>query len=90
MSVGSNDYVGRFVKTEKIGEGTYGKVYKAQDRHSGEVVALKRLRWTTRACLRWCCARYPFETAQPQKCCVFARRLILDTIAQPCLYLAFE
>lgn len=33
-----------FQKIEKIGEGTYGVVYKACDRLSGEVVALKKIR----------------------------------------------
>jgi serine/threonine protein kinase len=34
----------RFTKFEKLGEGTYGIVYKAQDRRTGEVIALKRIR----------------------------------------------
>jgi serine/threonine protein kinase len=33
-----------FTKTELIGEGTYGKVYRAEDSRSGEVVALKKVR----------------------------------------------
>eukprot|EP00041_Stephanoeca_diplocostata_P007384 m.104457 g.104457 ORF g.104457 m.104457 type:complete len:312 (+) comp16849_c0_seq2:144-1079(+) len=34
----------RYLKIDKLGEGTYGVVYKAQDRESGEIVALKRIR----------------------------------------------
>jgi cyclin-dependent kinase len=34
----------RYQKMEKIGEGTYGVVYKAKDRVTGEIVALKRIR----------------------------------------------
>ena len=34
----------RYMKLEKIGEGTYGIVYKAKDRVTGEVVALKKIR----------------------------------------------
>ena len=34
----------RFRKLEKVGEGTYGVVYKAKDALTGEVVALKRIR----------------------------------------------
>ena len=33
-----------FEKVEKIGEGTYGVVYKARDRRDDSVVALKRIR----------------------------------------------
>ncbi|XP_071942710.1 cyclin-dependent kinase 2-like isoform X1 [Antedon mediterranea] len=36
-----------FQKIEKIGEGTYGVVYKARDKISGEVVALKKIRLDT-------------------------------------------
>ena len=34
----------QYQKVEKIGEGTYGVVYKAKDRRTGEFVALKKIR----------------------------------------------
>jgi serine/threonine protein kinase len=34
----------RYQNLEKIGEGTYGKVYKAKDRQTGAIVALKKIR----------------------------------------------
>ena len=34
----------KYSKISKLGEGTYGVVYKAQNRENGEVVALKRIR----------------------------------------------
>lgn len=36
-----------FQKVEKIGEGTYGVVYKAKNKSTGEVVALKKIRLDT-------------------------------------------
>ena len=33
----------KYQKIEKIGEGTYGVVYKARNRVSGELVALKKI-----------------------------------------------
>lgn len=40
MSGNIHDYE----KLEKIGSGTYGKVYKAKTRRTGEIVALKKIR----------------------------------------------
>ena len=37
------DPVTAFEKIKRIGEGTYGVVYKARDRRTGEVVALKQV-----------------------------------------------
>jgi len=34
----------RYSKIEKVGEGTYGVVYKARDSVTGQVVALKKIR----------------------------------------------
>ncbi|CAM8966918.1 unnamed protein product [Rhodiola kirilowii] len=34
----------KYEKLEKVGEGTYGKVYKAKDKNSGQLVALKKTR----------------------------------------------
>lgn len=34
----------KYEKLEKVGEGTYGKVYKAKDKVTGQLVALKKTR----------------------------------------------
>jgi cyclin-dependent kinase len=34
----------RYQKMDKVGEGTYGVVYKAKDRVTGEIIALKKIR----------------------------------------------
>ena len=41
---GATRSVGQFEKLAKVGEGTYGSVYKARDRQSGSVVALKQVK----------------------------------------------
>ncbi len=40
--------VDQYQKLEKIGEGTYGKVYKAKDKNTGKLVALKKTRLEVR------------------------------------------
>lgn len=40
----SDSTMERYHKIEKVGEGTYGVVYKAKDRVTGEIVALKKIR----------------------------------------------
>ena len=41
------DGMDNFQKIEKIGEGTYGVVYKAKDKTTGKEVALKKIRLET-------------------------------------------
>lgn len=41
---GSTDLYAKYKKMEKIGEGTYGEVFKASCKTSGELVALKRIK----------------------------------------------
>ena len=41
----------QYEKLEKIGEGTYGKVYKAVDKTNGRLVALKKTRLEVRPCV---------------------------------------
>lgn len=44
MSIKANKFVSDYEKIEKIGEGTYGVVYKARNKHTGKLVALKKIR----------------------------------------------
>ncbi|KAJ2311924.1 Cell division protein kinase 1, partial [Coemansia sp. RSA 2704] len=34
----------RYLKLDKVGEGTYGVVYKARDLQDGKIVAMKKIR----------------------------------------------
>lgn len=40
----SSQFLQRYKKLEKIGEGTYGVVFKAQDTQNGSIIALKKIR----------------------------------------------
>lgn len=40
----SRFHVLQYEKVEKIGEGTYGVVYRARDRITGQIIALKKIR----------------------------------------------
>lgn len=39
-----NNEIERYQRTDKIGEGTYGIVYKAIDKQTNDIVALKKIR----------------------------------------------
>ena len=41
----NNDKLARYERMDRIGEGTYGVVYKAKDLEKGDVVAMKRIRF---------------------------------------------
>ena len=43
-AAGACRVVSSFSKLDKLGEGTYGSVYRARDRDSGDIVALKRVK----------------------------------------------
>ena len=42
--VTADDGMSRYKKLEKLGEGTYGLVYKAEDLHTGKYVAIKKIK----------------------------------------------
>ena len=42
--VDPNKKLQKYIKLSKIGEGTYGVVYKAKDRETGDILALKKIR----------------------------------------------
>ena len=39
-----NNQKDRYQKEQRLGEGTYGVVFKAKDTQTGEIVALKKIR----------------------------------------------
>ena len=38
------DELEKYLKIDKVGEGTYGVVYKCQNKETNELVALKKIR----------------------------------------------
>lgn len=48
-------FVSEFEKLNRIGEGTYGIVYRARDTKTGEIVALKKMRMEREkvSCVGW-------------------------------------
>ncbi|KAK8916549.1 putative serine/threonine-protein kinase [Platanthera zijinensis] len=51
-----------YIKIDKVGQGTYSNVYKARDRDSGKIVALKKVR---------------FDTAEPESVKFMAREIMI-------------
>ncbi|EOY16810.1 Serine/threonine-protein kinase [Theobroma cacao] len=51
-----------YVKLDKIGQGTYSNVYKARDRETGKIVALKKVR---------------FDTSEPESVKFMAREIMI-------------
>lgn len=47
QSGSSNGRTQRYERLQKIGEGSYGRVYRCLDRQTGETVALKQMDWAT-------------------------------------------
>jgi hypothetical protein len=64
-----------YEKIEKIGEGTYGKVYKAKDKTNGTLVALKKTR------LEVCCCQLRLEcrSCVVAQACMQCRMSMWDT-----------
>ena len=68
----SRSAMDQYEKLEKIGEGTYGKVYKAKEKNTGRLVALKKTRLEVcsallgRRCLCLACVR-PGTVLQMEK-----------------------
>lgn len=76
-----------YAKLEKIGEGTYGKVYKARDNNSGKIVALKKTRLEVRAA-KWI---FVVEEADSERyeepsflCCRWKRKVFPPLLLEKC------
>jgi serine/threonine protein kinase len=70
-----------YEKIEKIGEGTYGKVYKAKDKTNGKLVALKKTRLEVRARVCCCCCSCVSVVGLPLACLHTACRSCAQPVA---------
>jgi len=44
QNINNNDELEKYIKIEKVGEGTYGVVYKSRNKETQELVALKKIK----------------------------------------------
>jgi len=54
----------RYDLLERIGEGTFGEVYRGRDKASGRIVALKRVRLRTAECALAVCVLRVFRATR--------------------------
>lgn len=62
-----------YLKIQKLGEGTYGVVYKAQNKDNGDIVALKRIRLDSE------------EEVGLHCCCCYGRRVLFTQPFSRCI-----